>query len=817
MADNTETGVKFTADSSGVIQGMKDASSAVQSSVTEMRGHLDKLGDSFGVLTKGLAGFSALLAGGALFAGGINATKELTGEAMKLSKSLGITSEEGSILNVALKSIGSSSDAYTSANSKLTRQLKTNEAGLQAMGVQTRNANGDLKNGQEVMTSAVEALKGYKEGTDRNIAAQTMFGRGGAEVMALMKLTSKTMDEAKEKAEALGLVIGSQQASEVKAYKEAMEGVGLVLDGIKNAIGQALIPVLTELAEWFNSTGPARVQVMRIVMNALADVFRIVIDTVVTLKDIIGNCFARIGEAIGLGGKEGITWMQVLTNVLSMAKVAVLGLELGFTIAFEFIGQLLEVAMATLRMYADVAIAALHLDWEGVKDGYKTGTAAIEKIVDDSNDRILKKSQDIATQMQKALMGGDAIDKKQYADKPKAGGTKTIGDQVDHTKDPSKVAQWETVNKEAKASYEFEHDLKTRDLADDVAYWESKVGIASTANGDDLKVAEKLAAAKLALKKKEASDYKAGTVERISADEQAGIAGLALAKAQSEQDLALGKITTGQLIAIETDLENRKFAIQVNAQNARIALAALDLNNPTALKAEKDKLLVIETQYQTALTGLKTKAAVEDNKYAKQFEDGMTSSFSGIIKTFATGTMSIKNLFMNMGKAVLSGMVDIFAQIAAKFLANQVMQQIGAKVTALSQVAANASVAGAAAFASIAAIPIVGPAMAPEAGLAAYAGAMSFAAAPGFEVGSWNVPGDMFTKVHAGETILNPGDASKFRSAVEGGASMGGGNGGGGNMNVNIAGQQLAGGFFLAHQSELVKALKQAARNGHTY
>jgi hypothetical protein len=814
MSDNIIQ-VKFGVELSELFAGLNQAKNALNASTEAMKSSIGGLGDAFASLQKTMMGFSAILGGGALFASGVSTAKELTGEAMKLSKSLGITTQEGSILNVALKSIGSSAEAYTGANQRLTRQLKTNESGLQAMGVVTRNANGELKNGQEIMTSAVEALKGYKEGTDRNLAAQELFGRGAAEAAALMKLNSSKMEEAAEKAKALGLVIGSQQAGELKAYKEAMEDVGLVLDGIKNAVGQQLIPILTQMAEWFAESGPARVKVMQVVMDGIATVFQICIDTVMTFKEIVVDCFTSIGDIIQGGAGKGITGMQFLANIVTVVKVGALELELVFVTAFETINIAIAGGMAWIKAFANIANSALHLDFAGVKSAWSQGMAESEKVVAASLGRISDKAAEIGGQIAKALDGEAVAGKKQYGETKKGTPGKNYeGKTGPDTPAKSEVGNWERINKEAKDSFEFNNDLKTRDLARDVEFWQSKLQLADTTNGDLLKVQEKLAQARLAVLKKETADGKALTEVAIATSEKTALDGLAAAKAMHDGEFALGKVSQAQLIALEQDAEDQKFQILKNHQQLREQLVFDDPNHTAAaLQKEKDKLLEIERAHETAVTTLKEKAVAEDIKYGKQFESGMESGFASVIKNFATGAMTIQGLFLNMGKAILSALTDVFAQIAAKQLASWMMSKVGSKVNAMANIMANAGVAGSAAFASTAAIPIVGPGLAPAAAAAAYEGAASFAAMPGFAVGAWNIPHDMLTKVHAGETILNATDSENFRAARQGGATGGGSGEGDVHLHVNAVDSQSVARLFQDNGHILAREMKRQHRN----
>src|SRR4051812_36270405 len=69
-----------------------------------------------------------IMAGGALFKEAISSSVEWTGSVVQLSKRLGITTEAASGLNVALHHVGLEVDDYATVATKMTKQLRTNEA-----------------------------------------------------------------------------------------------------------------------------------------------------------------------------------------------------------------------------------------------------------------------------------------------------------------------------------------------------------------------------------------------------------------------------------------------------------------------------------------------------------------------------------------------------------------------------------------------------------------------------------------------------------------------------------------------------------------
>src|ERR1700682_5840554 len=167
MADS-EVKVIISGESQGAVTAMRPAARAVREGALQMKESLATVNESFVRITESFGTFAALLAGGAAFKEIISSTKEWEGDTIRLARTLGTTATEASGLLVAIEDVGGGADDFASASRGLTRQLKTNEKGLNDMGIATRDTNGHLLDGKTLLLNAVEAVNGYTEGSDRN-------------------------------------------------------------------------------------------------------------------------------------------------------------------------------------------------------------------------------------------------------------------------------------------------------------------------------------------------------------------------------------------------------------------------------------------------------------------------------------------------------------------------------------------------------------------------------------------------------------------------------------------------------------------------
>jgi hypothetical protein len=186
----------------------------------------------------------------------IDGTVEWTMDVVQLSKRLGITTEEASGLNVALEHLHISTDEYGGVVSKVTRQMRTNEQAFTAIGIRTKEQNGEWRNSQAVMADVIEKLNGMKAGTDRNVAAQALMGARVGNITQLLRLNKEMIQESTEKAEKYHLIVGPEGAAKVRAYRDAMADVHLIVQSVKVQIGNALLPLLLQLGQFLGGEGP---------------------------------------------------------------------------------------------------------------------------------------------------------------------------------------------------------------------------------------------------------------------------------------------------------------------------------------------------------------------------------------------------------------------------------------------------------------------------------------------------------------------------------------------------------------------------------
>lgn len=267
MSDDVK--VQFGAAVEGLLSGLKTATSGVKDFSDQVKSHAEGITSTFSKLQEVMLGIAAIVAGGAMFKEMINSTLATTGEVTKLQKAFGLTLDEANGLKSKLDLLGISTDDYTSMAMRLDRQLRAGSESLAKMGI----TSADLALTQKgLMDKAVATLGQYKEGVDRNIAATVLFGRGGEEALKLVKLNLDGVTaKAKELEEAMGLTVTERDKTNAREYKMVVTELGMAFEGIKKAIGSAVLPYLTAFGEWFVQKAPILIAGMREGMAAVVE------------------------------------------------------------------------------------------------------------------------------------------------------------------------------------------------------------------------------------------------------------------------------------------------------------------------------------------------------------------------------------------------------------------------------------------------------------------------------------------------------------------------------------------------------------------
>lgn len=789
------------ADDSALNAAMARMQESVQHGFESVKTSFEGVSAVFEKLNVAFVAIGTVLAGGKAFKEAVEGTVEMTKEANALSRTLGITVNEASILNVALGDIYQNSDTLVMATQKLTKQLKDNEGAFTALGVSTRDQQHHFRSSLDIMIETNQALLKFREGTDRNIEGQKIYGKAWSEVQPLLKLTTELMEESRTKAESLGLVIGKENVEATAKYRAAMNDVGDVFDGVSKVIGETVMPSLTEMANWFSGAGPQVVEGMRAAMQGFSAVMGVVKDVAVvlwdSLVDMASAIYTALMQTFGESG-EPLTGMQFFKNVIKVVEIAFIGLGIGIQEACQVIALAVEGSVLWAQRLADVANKLIHLDFSGAATAWNAWGDKIEEVVR----KRLQSMQAIAQRGGKTI--NDTIFQS-LGDKPPTSGANGSGGGGANGSsgggNSSMMQEWESRLSTLKSNYQRENDLREFSKQQELAYWQSILSTLNKGSKDYQAVLKKVADTELEIMKKSATERRGlseqgiANAERIAQDE------LKLAQQGAEQDLAMDQISKSQFLEKQQAFEDRRYEIQQAAMEARKALLEGDPNHdPVALQKILDEMDGAYRAHELNLNKITNQMTLNTREQWSSMLQPITNAISTSVQGIILGTTTVRKALSNIWTAILGEFVSMLTKKVANWLASEmtitgiskawsaIRQALGfeeAAVTvatktgeAAAVVPANAAEAASGAAASQASIPYVGPALA----AAAFAGTMAlvmgamkiFSASEGFNIPSGVNP---MTQLHQEEMVLPSDIANPLRQslAMGSGMPMGGG------------------------------------------
>lgn len=728
-------------------------------------------------------GLTAILAGGALFKHVIGETLEETNQVMQLSRTFGIATEQASELNIALKLTGQSADDFSASAFKLLKQVQTNGDGIEALGLKTKDANGNLRPMLDLMQDAAQLMMSFEQGSSRDAAAQYLFGKSAQESMNILKLNAQVMDRARQIADQYNLRIGPEGVEAARKYKQEQAAVGLVMEAMTDKIGEALLPELTKLAGWFTEVGPTVIDAFMFVLKNLIQF----IEETVTGVRILWDVLSQWGQDIGtIFGGVATALQRLMSRDLDGAKAAMSG-------SLDEINRNAKTHADERVRIETEANARIKMLWAAEGDG----------------------------------AGGDGA-------QPKGGHRKFVAPEKETGGTESYMQQWEAYLEQQKVVYEQTHNLHKMSLQDEVDYWQSAKKYVEAGSNDYYAINKKIAELQLQDMRRVATERRGVNAESINEQEKTALDGVSIQEEDAQRRLALGEISKKQMLALQQQFEDQRTQIQIDAQIARINALQGDPNeDPVALQKELDKLNEIQRAHATRTMKLQTDMAKNaKDEWAKMMQpitNAIDKSVTGVIMGTTTVRKAMSNLLQSIVAETVSAITKMVANWAAGELAKTGIskswsairaalgwEEAGATEAAKTAeasavIGANAGEAASGAAASQAAIPVVGPGLAAAAFAATMAmvlGAKSLLSARG----GFDIPAGInpLTQLHEREMVLPATLADTVR-----GMASGGGAGGSMGMNVTIHamdGQDVRR-VLMRNTPALAAAGRRAARN----
>jgi hypothetical protein len=234
--------------------GWNDSIKGIKKDSTDIERIGIKIGAGIRQVVKSLTGLAIT---GAVAIGAMVKKTADAGDAIHdMSVRTGVGAKELSAYKLAAEKSGSSLDGLATGLRRLSSAafdanngLLESKRSFAAIGVEVTDSSGKLRGLNEIMLDVADRFSTMEDGTLKAAIAQDLFGRSGASLIPMLNLGAEGLKKEAELAEKLGIVFDTKAAAAANRFKGAMTELGSAFEGIRNTIGNALIPVFTQLAE----------------------------------------------------------------------------------------------------------------------------------------------------------------------------------------------------------------------------------------------------------------------------------------------------------------------------------------------------------------------------------------------------------------------------------------------------------------------------------------------------------------------------------------------------------------------------------------
>ena len=402
--DNYKASINSAKDK---VEELRNKQNALSKSLKETKEKVKNVSDSVTDMGKKLTGVGVAITGSLTALTG--SYVEHSSEIVKVSKMAGISTKEYQMWDRILKSTGYSMEqangdfAAMAERMAVTQQELTglidSESDLtqivKELGLSVTDSNGNLKNTGQFMNELMIATSKLENKTHQQAVMTALLSTTGEELLPHLENWEQKMKEMEK-----GNYVTDSQLKKVIEFKQKWNDLKLQFEGTRNAIGQALMPILQELMEkvspvvekltnWINEN-PKLVEGILIVGGVIAG---------------LGAIITTLG--IALSGLAGIITIVNIafapTNLLIMGIVVAIGGIIGMVVLMK---------------------KAWDENWNGVRDKAKEVCDKVLNWWTNLKDAIL--NNPIVATVRQVFSGGNNSNSKNNKGQKSAWGTKRV-------------------------------------------------------------------------------------------------------------------------------------------------------------------------------------------------------------------------------------------------------------------------------------------------------------------------------------------------------------------------------------------------------
>lgn len=324
---------------------------------------------------------AAVAAGTKAMIGFTTAGAEYADTILTDSSVTGIATDKLQEYRYAAELVDVSTDTLTKSMAKNIKSMSSAAKGTgetakayKRLGVEVTNSDGSLRDSQEVYWELIDALGAVENETDRDALAMQILGKSAQELNPLIEAGSDRMKELGQQARDAGAVLSDDALNSFGAFDDQLQYLKVNAEAAKNALGTALLPMLTNLAttgnslltDFTKSLANANGDIGKMA-DAVADVIPKIVDAIVAALPQILNAAAKIVKSLAKGLLDNLP--KIIEVAADLIKNLALGLAQALPTLIPTIVKIVLQIVDTLLDNIDLLVDAATQLIEGLTTG----------------------------------------------------------------------------------------------------------------------------------------------------------------------------------------------------------------------------------------------------------------------------------------------------------------------------------------------------------------------------------------------------------------------------------------------------------------